>query len=131
LEKPSNAAKHISYFFIGIVFVLIALSFISLYQAVETYMKYKTADFTNMVFSVSAIMLSAYLLVQMRKQPMKLGFEQTKVYATIQCSSCDYKNTREFQNGDFILKKAESCPKCNTQTFISSIKRESTEEEKK
>ena len=131
MEEPSTAVKHISYFFVGIVFVLIALSFISLYQAVQTYMNYKTADFTNLVFSVSAIILSAYLLIQMRKQPMKTGFEQSKVHTTIQCSNCDYKKTREFQNGDFILKKDESCPKCNTQTFISSIYREPTEEEKK
>jgi len=131
LKEPSAAAKHISYFFVGIVFVLIALSFISLYQAVETYNKYKTADFINMVFSIGAIILSAYLLIQMRKQPMSLGFEQTKVYTVLRCSNCDYKNIREFQNGDYVLKKAELCPKCNNQTFISTIYREATEEEKK
>ena len=131
VEEPASAAKRISYFFIVIVFVLLALSFISLYQAVETYMKYKTADFTTLVLSVGAITLSAYLLMQMRKQPMKLGFEPLKVFTTVQCSNCDFKNTREFQNGDFVLKKAEACPKCKTPTFVSSIYREATEEEKK
>jgi len=68
--------------------------------------------------------------MQSRRKPLRLGFEPTKVFTTIQCSNCDFKNTREFQNGDYVLKKAESCPKCNIQTFISSIYREATDEEK-
>jgi hypothetical protein len=130
MDEPASAAKKISYFFVAIIFILLALSFISLYQAAETYMNYKTADYTTLILSVGAITLSAYLLIQMRKQPMKLGFEPLKVFTAVQCPNCDFKNTREFRNGDFVLKKVEACPKCNTLTFVSSIYREATEEEK-
>jgi hypothetical protein len=131
MEQPSSAAKKMPYFFVAIVFVLLALSFISLYQTFESFLKTGAADYLTIILSVSAIALSSYMVAQMRRKPLKLGFEPFKVFTTVQCSNCDFKNTREFQSGDFILKKAELCPKCSIPTFVSSIYREATEEEKK
>jgi hypothetical protein len=130
MEEPASVAKRISYFFMAIVFVLLALSLISLYQVVQTYRSTGVPDYLTVILSGSAITLSLYMIMQTRRKPLKLGFEPHKVFTTLQCSSCDFKNTREFQNGDYILRAAESCPKCNTPTFISSIYREATEEEK-
>jgi hypothetical protein len=131
VKETASAAKRVSYFFIAIIFVLFTLSFISLFQAFETYRKTGATDYITVTLSASAIALSSYLAIQARQKPMKLGFEPLKVFTTVQCSNCDHKNTREFQNGDFILKKVELCPKCNIPTFISSIYREATAEEEK
>ena len=131
VKETASAAKRVSYFFIAIIFVLFTLSFISLFQAFETYRKTGVTDYVTVVLSGSAIALSSYLAIQARQKPMKLGFDPQKVFTTIQCSKCDFKNTREFQSGDFILKKVETCPKCNVLTFISSIYREAAAEEDK
>lgn len=131
MKETASEAKRISYFFIAIIFVLFTLSFISLFQAFETYRRTGVTDYVTVVLSASAIALSSYLALQAKQKPVKTGFEPPKVFSTIQCQKCDFKNKREFQNGDFILKKVEPCPKCNVPTFISSIYREATAEEEK
>lgn len=130
-DNNSATAKKISFFFVAIVSVLLILSFISLYQAVETYRTTGSPDYITVLMSASAITLSFYMVLQLRRKPLKLGFEVPKVITTVQCTSCDFTNTREFQGGDYILKQAEPCPKCNSSTFVSSIYREPepTEEE--
>ncbi|NIM45447.1 MAG: hypothetical protein GTO54_07465 [Nitrososphaeria archaeon] len=74
-------------------------------------------------------MLSSYMLLQTRRKPLKLGFEMPKVFTAIQCSSCDFSSVRDFQKGDYVLKEAEPCPKCEGSSFISSIYRETEEKE--
>lgn len=40
----------------------------------------------------------------------------------IQCDKCDFKEIRDFQKGDFILKPLESrCPKCDGSMTIQGI----------
>ena len=129
MSEPTNAVKKISFFFIAVISVLLILSFISLYQAVETYRRTGAPDLMTVTLSVSAIALSSYMLLQTRRKPPKLGFEMPKVFTAVQCSSCDFTNIRDFQGGDFILKEAEPCPKCNESSFISSIYREAEEKE--
>lgn len=129
MSQPSNAVRKMSFFFILVISVLLVLSFFSLYQAVETYRRTGSADPLTITLSVSAIALSSYMLLQTRRKPPKLGFEMPQVFATVQCTSCDFTNTREFQTGDYILKDAEPCPKCNGPSFISSIYRKAEEKE--
>ena len=131
VKETASEAKRVSYFFIAIIFVLFTLSFVSLFQAIETWRRTNVIDYMTVVLSGSAIALSSYLAMQAKQKPVKTGFESPKVFTTIQCQKCDYKNNREFQNGDYILKKVEPCPKCNVPTFISSIYREATAEEEK
>jgi len=131
MSETTPKVNRISFFFIAVISMLLVLSFISLYQVVETYRNTGSLDSITIMLSASAIALSAYMLLQMRRKPLKLGFEMPKVFTTIQCSSCDFKNVREFQKGDYILKKMEPCPKCNGSMFISSIYREVDEKEEK
>jgi hypothetical protein len=122
--------QRISFFFIAIISVLLILSFISLYQVVEVYRNTgKSPDYLTIILSVSPIAILSYMVLQMRKKPLKLDFETPKVFTTTKCSSCDFKNVRGFQNGEYILKAIEACPKCNSHMFISSIYGE-TEEKK-
>ena len=129
MSKPPNAVKRISFFFIAVISVLLVLSFFSLYQAVETYRRTGSPDIMTITLSVSAIALSSYMILQTRRKPLKLGFEVQKVFTTVECPSCDFRNTREFQTGDYILKEADPCPKCEEPSFISSIYREAKEKE--
>ena len=129
-EPPSNG-KRIPIFFITVISVLLLLSFISLYQAAETYRRTGSPDLMTLILSVGAIALSSYLVLQMRHKPVKLGFEIPKIFTTVQCSKCDFKNIREFQKGDYVLKIVESCPKCQNSTYISSVYRETSKEEEK
>ena len=131
MKQTTSEAKRVSYFFIIIIFVLFTLSFISLFQAIETYRRTGVTDYVTVILSGCAITLSSYLAFQAKQKPEKTGFEPPKVFTTIQCQKCDYKNKREFQNGDYIMKKTEPCPKCSVPTFISSIFREATAEEEK
>ena len=128
-EPPPPAVRRISFFFIAVISVLLVLSFISLYQAAETYRRTGSPDLMTITISVGAIALSSYMILQTRRKPLKLGFETPKVFTTVQCSGCDFTDVREFQTGDYILKEAESCPKCDSQSFISSIYREAKEKE--
>lgn len=129
MSEPPNAVKRISFFFIAVISVLLVLSFFSLYQAVETYRRTGSPDIMTITLSVSAIALSSYMVLQMRRKPLKLGFEVPKVFTIVECPSCDFTNTREFQTGDYILKEADPCPKCEESSFISSIYREAKEKE--
>lgn len=81
------------------------------------------------MLSLGAVILSLYMIMQMRKKPVKLGFEPVKVFTTIQCAKCEFQNTRKFQNKDYVLKAADTCPKCNNATYISSIYRKAEEKE--
>lgn len=44
-----------------------------------------------------------------------------KVISVTECEKCGLKSLREFREHDYVLKKAEKCPKCKRSMFISSI----------
>lgn len=43
------------------------------------------------------------------------------VKTRIECEKCDYKSTREFRVGDYVLKVDGKCPKCNSPTIVTGI----------
>ena len=131
LSEGAPAARriHPSLFMI-LVFLMLTLSLAALYQIFEAYSRTKTLDPASIMLSASAIVLSIYILSMMRAKPIKLGFEASKVSTVLQCTSCDYKNVRRFQRGDYIFKDAGPCPKCNGRMLISSIYREVIEKSK-
>lgn len=128
-ENPNNA-KRMSLFLIAIISVLLALSFFSLYQVIETYRMTGSSDLISIVMSASAIGLTTYIIFQINRKPLKLGFETPKVYSKIMCSVCDFSEKRMFQLGDYVLKDEKSCPKCKGTTFVSVIYRETINEDK-
>ncbi len=109
---------------------MLILSVAALYQVVEAY-RSGTLDLASIVLGLSAIGISLYMLLQLKMKPLKLGFEPQKVLTTVECQKCGYKNIREFQQGDFIFKTVEPCPKCNEEAVISSIHRKPEEKGKK
>jgi len=133
MEEASEVpvpARRISSIFMIVVFVMLILSLASLYQVVEDYRK-GTPNLANIILSLSAISISLYMLLQLRAKPLKLGFETQKVLTTVECPKCGYTNIRDFQQGDYILKVLERCPKCNEEmTIVSSIYRKPEKKEK-
>lgn len=129
MEEKSEI-KRAPIFFIAVVLIMLIMSLASLVLLIKTYITQGTFETLNVILSVSAIALSIYLLLQMRRKPLTLGFETLKVLTVIQCTKCDYKNIRDFNKGDYVLKEVGSCPKCNGTLLIYSIFREPEKKEK-
>jgi len=131
MKNSYNKVRRASFYFIAILTVLIILSLVTIIQVFKTYTETGYTDFLALTLSASAIALSVYMAFQMRREPLKLGFEESKVSTMIRCSECGFETIREFKEGDYVLKEAESCPKCKGSTFIYMIFRETEEKKKK
>jgi len=126
VEKPK---KTIPYLFLAIILVVMALSTVALYFAFlpvfnETDPQKAQVDLSLLLIGGSGFALSAYMLFQTRRKPMRLEIKEQPVITTILCQKCGFKNVRDFQRGDYIFKEAEPCPKCNEKTSVASIYRE-------
>jgi len=126
-----NEVKRTPIFLLTVALLMLVMSLAALLLAIGTYMMQKTIDLVNIVLSSSAIALSLYLLIQIRKRPKRLDFETSKVTTVIRCVNCDYNSTREFEKGDYILKEVGVCPKCSGSLLIHSIFREVKEKSSK
>ena len=131
MEISSNKVRRAPFFLIVIVTVLVALSLVTIIQMLRTYKETGYADFLTLTLSASSIALSIYMILQLRRKPFKLGFEPPKVSTIIRCSKCSFETRREFREGDYVLKEAGSCPKCEGSMFIYAIFREPEEGKKK
>jgi hypothetical protein len=83
-----------------------------------------------MLIGIMGLTLLTYLLIQTRRRTLRRPIRMPRVATTILCQKCGFKNIRDFQRGDFILKETEECPKCNEKMIIASIYREVSEEKK-
>jgi len=117
-------------FFMAVILVMLIMSLAALLLAIEAYITQGSLETMNIVLSVSAIALSIYLLLQIRRRPLIPNLEALKVLTVIQCAKCDYKSTRDFSKGDYVLKEVGSCPKCSGTLLIHSIFREVEKKEK-
>lgn len=117
-------------FFIAVIIVMLVMSLTALILAVTAYLTQNTIEYVNVILSVSAITLSVFLLLQIRRRRLSLGLENLKVSTVIRCMKCNYENIREFEKGDYVLKEAGSCPKCSGTLHVYSIFREVTEKKK-
>ena len=67
--------------------------------------------------------LSTYVLLQTRRRIKRLNIKKAPIITTIECQKCDYKSTRVFARGDYILKEMDPCEKCKENMLITSIYR--------
>lgn len=128
LEKPR---KRISYLFLAIILITLALSTVALCVAfVEidpssgNIKPRDNLDSPMLLIGGSGVFLSAYMLFQTRRRTMRLEIKEQPVVTTILCQKCGFKNVRDFQRGDYIFKEAEPCPKCSEKMSVASIYRE-------
>ncbi|NIR87782.1 hypothetical protein GWO13_09595 [Candidatus Bathyarchaeota archaeon] len=122
-------SRRISFILIIMIFVALGLSIAAFFFAADAFVGQDSIQ--GIYFLMMGIMgftFLTYMLIQTRKKTVKLLIQPQQVATTILCQKCGFKNIRDFQRGDYILKEAEECPKCNEKMLISSIYREVKEE---
>jgi cation transport ATPase len=136
MRHTTSAAPtaRISSFVIMVVFVTLALSLAALifgaYMFGEETQTAPEAAWILLLLGFLGAAISTYVLFQTRRRLSQLRIIAPPVTTTIECRKCGFKNVREFQRGDYILKELEPCQKCNDKMLITAIYREVKEKEK-
>ena len=137
-QTSSSVSGKISTYLMVIVFVVLALSIVALFVAVETFFTDQSANgqLTALIFAAIGLIAMAmclFLLYQSRKQAAEVKINIPKVMTTIECQNkgCGNKTVREFQRGDYVFKDTDvSCGKCGGKQMVSAIYKEVKEKEK-
>ena len=131
-EKAEPPTREVSSFLLMIILVILVLAVTALFMGANAYQgnPKDTSAISLMLIGFIGLALSAYMLLQTKKKPLRAAFEMPRVITTILCQKCGFKNVRDFQRGDYIFKETELCPKCNEKMMITSIYREVQEKEK-
>lgn len=133
-QTKTSASNKISTYLTLIVLVVLALSVVSLFVAVDTYL-------ANDIIAASlfagigaiAMAMSIFLLYQSRRQATEVKLDIPKVMTTIECQNkgCANKTIREFQRGDYVFKDIDvACGKCGGKQMVTAIYKEVKEKEK-
>ena len=117
-----------------VIVVVLALSLSALFQA---YMVSVDSDAANdptmgyyLLIGFVGLALSTYMLFQTRRHAQRFTLETQPIVTTIVCSKCGFKNVRNFERGDYILKELGKCTKCEGTMIVSAIYREIKEKRK-
>lgn len=130
-EPAASATTRVSSFVLMIIFITLALSLTALILAINafSYGNEVVAGYLLLIGFVG-VALSTYVLLQSKKRIKSLKIETPPIMTTIECGKCGFKNVREFNRGDYVLKEVEPCQKCNENMMITAIYREVREKEK-
>ena len=129
-DKAETPTTNISLFSVAMVLITVVLSVIALFIGFATYESQDPSALPYMLIGFIGLAISAYLLLQTKRRPLREAFQMPQVVTTILCQKCGFKNIRDFERGDYIFKETEPCPKCNDNMMITSIYREVKEKEK-
>ena len=129
--SQSSAPTKMSTYLLMIVFIVLALSILSLIFSVSAFVEGNelVAGYL-LVIGFLAMGLAGYVLFQSRKRVASMKIEAPKVMTTIECRKCGIKSTREYQRGDFVFKDLDPCQKCDDKMVITGIFKEVKEKEK-
>ena len=133
-QTKASASNKISTYLTLIVLVVLALSVVSLFVAVDTYLANDLIA-AGLFAGIGAIAMamSIFLLYQSRRQATEVKLDIPKVMTTIECKNkgCANKTIREFQRGDYIFKDVDvACGKCGGKQMVTAIYKEVKEKEK-
>jgi hypothetical protein len=133
--QTTSANTKISTYLMIIVLIVLALSVVALFVAIETY--YVVGDtLAASIFAgvgLIAMAMCLFLLYQSRRQAAEVKIDIPKVMSTIDCQNkgCANKTVREFQRGDYVFKDLDvSCGKCGGKQMITAIYKEVKVKEK-
>lgn len=104
------------------IIIMLFLSTQALYTAYSSYQNGQI-DRASYYFLFGAVGLvsSIYALTKLRIRVDLTPPKELEVLTEIECGKCDFKSIREFNEGDYILKTVENCPKCSEPMIITSI----------
>jgi len=117
-----------------VIIIVLVLSSTALYQAYELFLINDPPDPTAgyyLLIGFIGMALSAYMLIQTKRRMQRFSLKTQPITTTIICSKCGFKNVRDFERGDYILKDLGQCTKCEGTMMISAIYREVKEKGKK
>jgi len=127
-------ARRISSIVIIVIIVVLALSLSALYQAYDMWINEDPTMGYYLLIGFIGLALSTYMLLQTRRRMKRFTLKSTPITTTINCTKCGFKNVRNFERGDYILKEIPSvdtrCEKCGAAMMISAIYREVEEKGK-
>ena len=130
MGEEEAPARRLSSIVLIVIVVVLALSASALYTAFDLYLKQDVASGYYLLIGFLGLTFSIYMLLQTRRRMRRFTLKTNPVTTTITCQKCDFKNLREFERGDFILKEVGSCTKCDGTMLISAIYRELKEKAK-
>ena len=132
--QTTSANTKISTYLMIIVLIVLALSVVALFVAIETYFLGDTLAASIFAgVGLIAMAMCLFLLYQSRRQAAEVKIEIPKVMTTIDCQNkgCANKTVREFQRGDYVFKDLDvSCGKCGGKQMITAIYKEVKVKEK-
>ena len=118
--------------FLVSIIIMLFLSTQALYTAYSSYQNGQMDQASYyFLFGAAGLASSIYALTKMKVRVDLTPPKELEVLTEIECGKCDFKNIRKFSEGDYILKTAENCPKCNEPMTITSIYQKEKEEEGK
>ncbi len=133
-EETSTPARKVSSIVLIVIIVVLALSLSALYQAYDMWLKQDLTMGYYLLIGFIGLALSTYMLLQTRRRMKRFTLKTTPITTTITCTKCGFKNVRDFERGDYILKEIPSvdarCEKCGATMQISAIYREVEEKGK-
>lgn len=129
-EETEKAVRRFSSIVLIVIIVAFVLSSTALYQAYELFLSNDPTAGYYLLIGFIGMALSAYMLIQTKRRMQRFTLKTQPITTTIVCSKCEFKNVRNFERGDYILKELGSCTKCEGTMMISAIYREVKEKRK-
>ena len=128
--NEGGTARRFSSIVLIVIIVVLALSLTALYQAYDLFLVNDPMMGFYLLIGFVGLALSTYMLFQTRRRIQRFTLETPPIVTTTVCSKCGFKNVRNFERGDYILKELAPCTKCQGATLISAIYREINEKRK-
>jgi hypothetical protein len=128
--NEAGSAKRFSSIVLIVIVVVLAISLTALYQAYDLFMANDPTMGYYLLVGFVGLALSTYMLFQTRRHAQRFTLESQPVVTTLVCDNCGFKNVRNFERGDYILKDMGKCTKCEGTTMVSAIYREIKEKRK-
>ncbi len=106
----------------GLRAILLALLVVAALGPATAEAQAGTGDTLGALWSVALITaLLVLVTVLMSVTQPKKQEPQRKTIVEVRCTSCDYREEREFTKGDYVGKIAGTCPKCGAHLLVNTI----------
>jgi len=101
--------------------ILIVISF-GLLIASNIFIASPSLSTMLMTLSLMLLITAWWLYFLEKRAVMRAMKEQPETaVSVIRCKSCDYREERGFQRGDYIFRVVGVCPKCGGEEYIAYI----------
>lgn len=126
--NEGGSSRRYSSIVLIVIIVVLALSLTALFQAYIVFVDDNPDNDATMGYYLLVgfvgLALSTYMLFQTRRRIQRFTLETQPTVTTVVCQKCGFKNVRNFERGDYILKELAKCTKCEGTMMISAIYRE-------